>query len=92
MIATDVTAGGSAEDKLRWAFKMYDRDGSGNCRSTFGRICCIWYLGTIELGEMVEIIGTLYEIEGVSKVGRKVGNIMFMPNIGTGTSESRADI
>ena len=49
-------------------------------------------LGTIELGEMVEIIGTLYEIEGVSKVGRKVGNIMFMPNIGTGTSESRADI
>ena len=28
-------------------------------------------LGTIELGEMVEIIGTLYEIEGVSKVGRK---------------------
>ena len=30
MIATDVTAGGSAEDKLRWAFKMYDRDGSGN--------------------------------------------------------------
>ena len=30
MIATDVTAGGSAEDKLRWAFKMYDGDGSGN--------------------------------------------------------------
>ena len=29
MIATDIKSGGSAEDKLRWAFKMYDRDGSG---------------------------------------------------------------
>jgi hypothetical protein len=48
-------------------------------------------LGTIELGEMVEIIGTLYEIEGVSKVDRKAGNIMIMLNVGTGTGESRAD-
>ncbi len=37
---------------FRWAFKMYDKDGSG----------------TIELPEMIEIIGTLYEMEGVSKV------------------------
>ena len=48
-------------------------------------------LGTIELGEMVEIIGTLYEIEGVSKVDRKAGNTMIMLNVGTGTGESRAD-
>ena len=34
----------------------------------FGVFCVI---GTIELGEMVEIIGTLYEIEGVSKVCMK---------------------
>ena len=34
---------------------MYDKDGSG----------------TIELPEMIEIIGTLYEMEGVSKVSRK---------------------
>jgi hypothetical protein len=26
------------------------------------------FIGTIELSEMVEIIGTLYEMEGVSKV------------------------
>lgn len=31
MIATDMTSCGSTEEKLRWAFKMYDEDGSGNC-------------------------------------------------------------
>ncbi len=36
---------------FRWAFKMYDKDGNGS----------------IDLGEMIEIIGTLYEMEGVSK-------------------------
>ena len=30
-------------------------------------------LGTIELAEMVEIIGTLYEIEGVARVGVQGG-------------------
>jgi len=39
-------------DTFRWAFKMYDKDGSGS----------------IELPEMIEIIGTLYEMEGISKV------------------------
>ena len=29
MIATDMTTGGSIEEQLRWAFKMYDQDGSG---------------------------------------------------------------
>ena len=37
---------------------MYDKDNSGS----------------IELAEMIEIIGTLYEMEGVSKV---YGNIFF---------------
>ena len=31
-------------------------------------------LGTIELAEMVEIIGTLYEIEGVARVRVHCGN------------------
>ena len=90
MLATDMTASGSPEEKLRyikknnfdlinrinhlnllghcrimtsltfylnfmefrWAFRMYDKDNSGS----------------IELAEMIEIIGTLYEMEGVSKV------------------------
>ena len=29
MIATDMTTGGSLEERLRWAFKMFDKDGSG---------------------------------------------------------------
>ncbi len=29
MLATDMTASGTPEEKLRWAFKMYDKDGSG---------------------------------------------------------------
>ena len=32
MLATDMTASGTAEEKLRWAFKMYDKDGSGEIR------------------------------------------------------------
>ena len=32
-MATDMTASGSPEEKLRWAFKMYDKDGSGECRA-----------------------------------------------------------
>ena len=33
MIATDMTTGGSVEERLRWAFKMYDQDGSGEVNS-----------------------------------------------------------
>ena len=29
MIATDMTSSGSIEEKLRWAFKMFDKDESG---------------------------------------------------------------
>merc|ERR1712048_987878 len=52
MGATDMTSSGSPEEKLRWAFKMCDKDGSGS----------------IELKEMVEIVSTLYDMEGVGGV------------------------
>ena len=29
MLATDMTSSGCLEEKLRWAFKMYDKDASG---------------------------------------------------------------
>ena len=52
MTATDMTTGGSADERLRWAFKMYDKDGSGR----------------IEKFEMEEIIMILYELNGEPKV------------------------
>ena len=33
VVATNLTTAGSAEDKLRWAFRMYDKDGSGKLNS-----------------------------------------------------------
>ena len=38
-MATDMTASGSPEEKLRWAFKMYDKDGSG-ADQTCNRCMC----------------------------------------------------
>ena len=57
MLATDMTTSGSADEKARWTFKMFDTDGSG----------------AIEMEEMVEILETLYETAGFNKeavVGR----------------------
>ena len=68
MLATNMSETGNSEEKLRlvettyilalssqrfrWAFKMYDKDGSGS----------------IEIEEMVEIVGNMFELEGLSKV------------------------
>jgi Ca2+-binding EF-hand superfamily protein len=38
MMATDMTASGSPEEKLRWAFKMYDKDGSGKTDDESGKM------------------------------------------------------
>ena len=70
MLATNMSDASSSEEKLRWAFKMYDQDSSGeiwNCDS----LTEYWFsfpLGTIDVTEMVEIVGNLYEMEGVAKV------------------------
>ena len=65
MLATDMTSSGSPEEKLRWAFKMYDKDASGS----------------IELREMVEIVSTLYDMEGVGGVGIKVWPVVLTCDI-----------
>ena len=51
IIATHCTATSSPADKLHWVFQMYDKDKSQ----------------TIQLGEMVELFGTLYLNEGLEK-------------------------
>ena len=47
MLATNMTSCGSVEDKMRWAFKIYDVDQSGS----------------IDLDELIEIIVTFYDLE-----------------------------
>ena len=61
MTATDMTTGGSVDERLRWAFKMYDKDGSGR----------------IEKFEMEEIIMILYELNGEPKVGFDKSKLCF---------------
>lgn len=51
IIATHCSATSSPADKLHWVFQMYDKDKSK----------------TIQLGEMVELFGTLYLNEGLEK-------------------------
>lgn len=54
MLATNMSEASNSEEKLRWAFKMYDKDGSGS----------------VEIEEMIEIVGNLFELEGISKVNK----------------------
>ena len=57
MLATNVSESEeAAEEKLRWAFRLYDKDSSG----------------TIDCTEMMEIVGNLYEMEGFSKVEKNL--------------------
>ena len=47
------TMTGDVTDKLRLAFRIYDEDGSG----------------TVDRGEMVEIVSNMYTQQGVAMVG-----------------------
>ena len=87
MLATTMTEARSPEDKLRWAFRLYDKDGSGvkdksvhifypyatqNLTSTN----FLTFSGTIDSEEMTEIITNLCSLEGVTQVG-SVNNFDF---------------
>ena len=56
IVAMNSSMSSSVEEKLRMAFCLFDRDKSG----------------TISVKEMVEVIGTLYSVEGHKQVGGKV--------------------
>ena len=55
MIATDMTSSGDPEEKLRWAFRMYDKDGSGE----------------IDVDEMVDIFSLMYTVQVIQRRGTK---------------------
>ena len=75
MLATDMTSGGSPEEKLRWAFKMYDKDASGEVvEAAQDYIYNEAFAGEIELKEMIEIVGTLLDMEGVDGVSERISS------------------
>uniref|UniRef100_A0A1I8HR93 EF-hand domain-containing protein n=1 Tax=Macrostomum lignano TaxID=282301 RepID=A0A1I8HR93_9PLAT len=51
LLAINITSGGKPQEKLEWAFQMYDIDGNG----------------TIERNEMVEIIKAIYSMLGADE-------------------------
>ena len=79
MLATNLSEANGPDDKLRMAFKMYDKDSSGNVSSTKRGFSTIILkmtenapsyltIGTIEIAEMTEIVVNLFELEGIEKV------------------------
>ena len=68
---TDFAESGSVKDKLLWAFRIYDKDRSGEGRGREGweAICSHEEIsGSITVKEMVEMLGTVYTLEGFNKV------------------------
>lgn len=60
-----ITCHGTKEDKLRWAFNMYDIDGSG----------------TITEDELVEIIKSIYNMMTGTEEGRKEAEAQEPPEV-----------
>lgn len=79
LIAIDMALNGSPEEKLRWGFRIFDKDGSGeewepgeiqgSRRRTALQGSPPLTSGSIELKEMTKIMTCLLELEGIGKVG-----------------------
>ncbi|KAK2723608.1 hypothetical protein QYM36_002074 [Artemia franciscana] len=54
LLAIDVTSAGTPEEKLKWAFRMYDVDGNG----------------VIDLQEMTKIVQAIYDMLGNASASR----------------------
>ena len=64
IIATHCSATSSPADKLHWVFQMYDKDQSQTIQVPGAEVAEMIML-TFQLGEMVELFGTLYLNEGL---------------------------
>ena len=68
MLATDLETSGSAEEKLRWVFEMYDEDRSGERWLLPSSHSALPMLsGAIGMTELLEILDTLHDMEGANK-------------------------
>ncbi|XP_036347485.1 neuronal calcium sensor 2-like, partial [Rhagoletis pomonella] len=54
LLAIDVTSSGTPEEKLKWAFRMYDVDGNG----------------VIDIQEMTKIVQAIYDMLGACSSNR----------------------
>ena len=64
IIATHCSATSSPADKLHWVFQMYDKDQSQTIQVPGAGVAEVIML-PFQLGEMVELFGTLYLNEGL---------------------------
>ena len=66
IIATHCSATSSPADKLHWVFQMYDKDQSQTIQVPGAVVVeAEMIMLTFQLGEMVELFGTLYLNEGL---------------------------
>ena len=78
LIAIDMALNGSPEEKLRWGFRIFDKDGSGEewgpseiqGSRQHKQFSPSLASGSIELKEMTKIMTCLLELEGIGKVGK----------------------
>ena len=68
---TDFAESGSVKEKLVWAFRIYDKDRSGEDRQGRPGMLSVltrkYQSGFISVKEMVEMLGTVYTLEGFNK-------------------------
>ena len=65
----DMSYSGTPEQKLKWAFRIFDKDHSG----LYGISSFKYFLlssGSIDLREMTKVMGCLLELEGIGRVGQ----------------------
>ena len=65
MLATNMA---SSEEKLRFAFSIYDQDSSGSDIQRFHFLLWEIFQGSIDVEEMMKIVGNLYEMDGLAQV------------------------
>ena len=65
MLLSDSTVSATIEEKLRWAFKIYDKNVSGNYSMIKVIIIHLVLPGFISVAEMLMVLGTVYGLEGV---------------------------
>ena len=101
MLATNLSEANGPDDKLRMAFKMYDKDSSGNVSISKRPFTTIilkmtenapsyFTAGTIEIAEMTEIVVNLFELEGIEKVRKEFIQRTFSWLLSKETAVSKA--